>query len=158
MPAIATAPNLSNYSKLKISSYRDQLRMTQPNSLPVSYSYSGKQYSYLIHLTTTTAHYGGSRYWFNCPQCSQRTSVLYCAGKYACRHCIGAKYDSQLCQPIDLVYSRLNALRERLRWQVGIIHGIGDKPKGMHHSTFKRLLNEYEQLQQQVIGDYYANA
>ena len=150
MPAIATASSLSNYPKLSISNYREQLHITQPNSLPVSYNYRSKHYSYTIHLTTTAPHYGGLRYWFNCPSCSKRTGVLYCAGLYVCRHCTGANYQSQLEQPIDRLFSRLHAIRQRLEWQAGIANGIGERPKGMHHRTYDRLMNEHEQLTAKV--------
>ena len=154
MAALATTSSLSNYPRLSISSYRDYLRMTQPDSLPVSYKHRGKHHSYNIELAKTSCNYGHYRHWWLCPKCSKRVSVLYCAGSYVCRHCIGANYHSQLQQPVDRIYSKLNALRERLGWQVGIIHGIGERPKGMHHSTYERLINEYEQLEQKLIRSF----
>lgn len=154
MAALATTSSLNNYPRLSISSYRNQLRTEQPQSLPVSYNYQGKPYSYTIHLSTTEPHYGGSRYWFNCPSCSKRVAVLYCAGIYVCRHCIGANYSSQLQTKTDRIYCKLNALREHLGWSVGIINGIGAKPHHMHHSTYERLVNEYEQLEQKLIRSF----
>jgi len=156
MPAIATSPNLSHYPRLRIASYREQLRQTDDNSLQLSYRYRNKPYNYCVQLTKTRCNYGGSRYWLICLSCSKKTSVLYCAGLYVCRHCIGANYGSQLQQPVDRIYSRLNAIRERLSWQVGIIHGISERPKGMHAKTYNRLLKEYEQLEQKIIGTHYA--
>jgi len=156
MPAIATTHSLSDYSKLNISSYRKQLKQSHADSIKLGYSYRSKSYSYSIRLDKTACNYGNYRYWWLCPKCSSRTTVLYCAGLYVCRHCIGANYQSQLQQPIDRIYNRLNAIRERLGWQVGIIKGIGDKPKGMHRTTFNRLLLEYEQLQQKIIRAHYA--
>lgn len=151
MPAIATTHSLSDYSKLSISRYRDQLKNSDTDSLQMRYSYKGKPYSYSINLSKTACHYGGYRYWWLCPNCSKRVSVLYCARRYLCRHCIGANYSSQLQQPIDRIYSKLNDLRERLGWQVGIINGIGSKPRYMHHRTYKRLVSEYEQLTNELI-------
>ncbi|WP_333613673.1 hypothetical protein [Psychrobacter sp.] len=155
MPAIATTSSLNDYPRLSISSYLEQLRITQPDSLPVSYKHKGKHHSYNIELAKTSCNYGNYRYWFLCPSCSKRVSVLYCAGTYVCRHCIGANYHSQLQQPVDRIYTKLNALRERLGWQVGVIHGIGERPKGMHHSTYERLLVEYEQLINKLIRTFY---
>lgn len=154
MPKIAMTSSLSSYPQIRVSSYRDYLRISQPDSLPVRYSYRGKQYNYTIHLTTTATHYGGSRYWFSCPSCSKRVAVLYCAGIYVCRLCIGANYQSQLETKTDRIYSKLNALRERLGWSVGIINGIGGKPHYMHHSTYERLINEYEQLTDKLIRTF----
>ena len=156
MPAIAITYSLNDYPKLSISQYREQLHITQPENLPLSYQYRDKPYNYIIQLSKTACHYGGYRYWFNCPSCSKRTSVLYCAGTYVCRHCIGANYSSQLQTKTDRIYSKLNAIRIRLGWQVGIIHGIGERPKGMHQSTFNKLLKEYQQLEQKLIGAHYA--
>ena len=154
MPAIATTSSLNNYPRLSISQYREQLRQGNAKYIEVSYSYRSKPYQYSIQLSKTACHYGNYRYWWLCPKCSKRVSVLYCAGSYVCRHCIGANYHSQLQQPVDRIYSKLNALRERLGWQVGIIHGIGERPKGKHHSTYERLINEYEQLEQKLIRSF----
>ncbi len=152
MAALATTSSLNNYPRLSISRYRDQLRLKQPQSLPVSYSYRGKQYSYAIHLSTTAPHYGGSRYWFRCPSCSKRVSVLYCAGTYVCRGCIGAPYGSQLQQPIDRLFTRADAIRQRLGWQSGIIYGNQGRPKGMHFSTYYSLVTEHDKLVQKICG------
>lgn len=151
MAALATTSSLSNYPRLSISRYRDQLRQAdRANKVDVNYSYRGKAYSYSIRLDKTACHFGNYRYWWLCPSCSNRVAVLYCAGIYVCRGCIGACYASQLQQPIDRLFSRADAIRQRLGWQSGIAHGIGTKPKGMHHSTYDKLVNEYEQLTAKV--------
>lgn len=121
MAALATTSSLSNYPRLSIAAYRDQLRQTdKANKVDVNYSYRGKSYRYSVQLTKTSCNYGGHRHWWLCPKCSQRVSVLYCAGVYVCRHCIGANYGSQLQQPIDRLFSRADAIRQRLGWQSGI--------------------------------------
>lgn len=58
---------------------------------------------YRILLLTTACHYGGVRYWFECPlaknsiACQKRVGVLYGIGKYfGCRHCMEITYYSQL--------------------------------------------------------------
>ena len=151
MAAFATTHSLSNYPRLSIAQYRDQLRQSgTASSIDLAYSYRGKSYSYSIQLATTEPHYGGSRHWFKCPSCNNRVSVLYCAGTYVCRRCIGACYGSQLQQPIDRQFNRLRAIRTRLKWQDGIAHGVGDRPKGMHQSTFQKLVNEHDRLTAKV--------
>lgn len=155
MPAIATASSLSNYSKLNIAAYRDQLRLAEKvSSIDLTYSYRGKDYSYSVQLTKSSCNYGHHRYWWSCPKCSKRVGMLYCAGIYVCRHCIGTNYQTQLQQPIDRIYNKLNVIRARMGWQVGVIHGIGERPKGMHNSTYKRLLNEYEQLTDKLLRTF----
>lgn len=158
MPAIATAPNLSHYPKLRIASYRDELKDGRADSLRMNYSYRGESYSYSINLSKTACHYGGYRHWFNCPSCTKRMGVLYCAGTYVCRHCIGANYGSQLEQPIDNLFRRLNAIRARLGWQVGIAHGYGQRPKGMHYTTYDKLIFDYNNLIQKLVRLYRSHA
>ncbi len=147
MPALATTHSLNNYPRLSITNYRDQLRQAgKANKIDLNYKYRNQSYSYSISLTKTACNYGNYRYWWLCPNCSKRVSVLYCAGAYVCRHCIGANYSSQLQQPIDRLFSRADAIRQRLGWQSGVAHGIGERPKGMHHSTYERLVNEHERV------------
>ena len=154
MPALATTHSLSSYRKLSISRYREQLKQGSAQSIEVNYNHRGKSYSYPIQLTQTACHYGNYRYWWLCPNCSKRVSVLYCAGRYVCRHCINACYQSQLQQPIDRLFSRVDAIRARLDWQAGIINGIGAKPRYMHLKTFERLVNEHDKLVKQIVGEY----
>lgn len=150
MPALATAHSLNDYLKLPISRYREQLRQGNAKNIEVSYTHRSKPYQYSIQLTKTSCNYGGHRYWWLCPKCNHRTSTLYCAGLYVCRHCIGANYHSQLQQPIDRLFNRADAIRQRLGWQSGIAHGSGTKPKGMHSKTFDRLVNEHDRLSAEV--------
>lgn len=153
MPALATTSSLSNYPRLSIAAYRDQLRQSRTaSSIEVNYSYRGKAYSYSIRLDKTACHFGNYRHWWLCPSCSKRVAVLYCAGTYVCRHCIGANYGSQLQQPIDRLFSRADAIRQRLGWRSGIAYGNGSKPKGMHSKTFDRLVNEHDRIVQRICG------
>ena len=144
---------LSDYPRLPISQYSDGLRRSQKpvTALEVRYQFRGKQYHYDIKLTTTTPNYGGKRYWWECPKCGRRVAVLYCAGYYVCRHCLGAKYQTQHLQPIDRQFKRIAVLRERLGWYGGLAHGIGEKPKGMHQETFNKLWLEYHKTADKVL-------
>ena len=150
MPALATTHSLNDYLKLPISRYREQLKHGNAQSIEVSYTHRSKPYQYSIQLTKSACHYGNYRYWWLCPKCSKRVSVLYCAGLYVCRHCIGANYGSQLQQPIDRAFSRISAIRARLGWKQGVINGIGAKPRYMHSNTFDRLVSEHDQLSAEV--------
>nr|QJS05449.1 hypothetical protein [Psychrobacter sp.] len=154
MAALATTSSLSDYHRLSISSYREPLRKGKTESIKLNYTYCGKPYSYSINLSRTACHFGGYRHWFNCPKCSSRISVLYRKGIYVCRRCVGLGYQSQLQQPIDRQFDRLSAIRARLEWQRGIAHGIGQRPKGMHRTTYDKLMNEYDQLIQKLLGKY----
>ncbi len=59
---------------------------------------------YRLWLASTPCHFGGKRYWFECPlspygrHCGKRVGVLYLSsgGKYfGCRHCYNLAYESQ---------------------------------------------------------------
>ncbi|MBZ1391332.1 hypothetical protein [Psychrobacter pacificensis] len=140
MPAPATKHTLSDYPQLSITAYRKQLQGSEAHSLTMSYQYKGKAYRYKIELLKTKCNYGGYRYWWACPSCSKRIGVLYCAGLYVCRHCIGANYQTQLEQPWQRPDARMKAIRKRLGWQHGKYQR---KPKGMHRATHERLFMEY---------------
>ena len=153
MAALATTSSLSNYPRLSISSYRDQLRQSgTANKIDVNYSYRGKSYSYSIRLDKTACHFGNYRHWWLCPSCSKRVAVLYCAGTYVCRHCLSVPYGSQLQQPIDRLFSRADAIRQRLGWQSGIAYGNQGRPKGMHFTTYYRLVTEHDRIVQRICG------
>lgn len=153
MPKFATTSSLSDYQKLPIKQYRHSLLNTA-NSLSFSYQYRGKEYNYKIGITHTKCHYGGVRNWWLCPKCDRRVSVLYCAGAFVCRHCIGANYESQLKQPLSRHYSRIAKIRLRLGWHGGVAMGEYGKPKGMHKTTFDRLVSEHRQLEQLICSGY----
>lgn len=154
MPRIATASTLSNHSRLSISDYHQQLtQLSTQSTVTLDYLHQGRRYSYQVEVTTTPCNYGGVRYWWSCPKCSKRVAVLYCAGKYVCRHCMGLNYHSQHSTPLDRLFERVSVIRAKLGWQQGIAHGHGSRPRYMHHSTYDRLVSEHDQLTQKIIGE-----
>lgn len=85
MPRIAMTHSLSDYAKCPISQYRKGLRDATPNTtIHFKYKHNGKDYNYHVKLDRTPCHYGGYRYWYLCPHCGKRTSVLYRAGLSLC--------------------------------------------------------------------------
>ena len=151
MPRIAMTHSLMDYPKIRIASYKDQLTPFSV-SMQTNYTYRGKAYNYEIALSRTPCHYGGYRHWFICPHCGKRVGVLYCAGLYVCRQCIGANYATQLMQPIDKLFSKVAKIRHRLQWQQGIANGHGSRPKGMHKTTYDRLVAEHDRLVNAICG------
>lgn len=109
------------------------------------------QYSPDIQTTTTACHYGGYRHWFVCG-CGRRVGVLYYRHSWACRHCMGLPYQSQLSQPKDRINERINAIRERLGWVRGVANGHGNKPKGMHQRTYQRLISQHDRLTAKLVN------
>lgn len=123
--------NLDQFPKLTISQYRADNRHDLPT-------------------TKTPCHYGGHRYWFVC-ECGKRVGVLYFSQDWHCRHCMGYLYRTQLVSTLDRLNKRINRIRGRLGWVHGIAHGKGNKPKGMHHATFRRLCAEHDRLANDII-------
>lgn len=157
MPRIAMTHSLMDYPKLRIASYKDQLTPFSV-SMQTNYTYRGKAYNYEISLSRTPCHYGGYRHWFICPHCGKRVGVLYCAGLYVCRHCIGANYQTQLEQPLERVRRKKYKVGKKLYWWSGEIgKSFPMKPKGMHQKTFDRIWAEFKALEKQENNYLIAN-
>jgi hypothetical protein len=94
-------------------------------------------------LTWTPCHYGGSRPWFRCPQCTRRVAVLYMVGpQFVCRHCCGLPYASQQQDYATRMAEQARKIRQRLGASPNLCVPVGwrDKPPGMHGRTFAALL------------------
>jgi len=102
--------------------------------------------SYPVYIDWTTCHLGGRRPWFLCPAhgCGKRVAILYCNGRFACRHCCELVYLSQRETRDARATRKADRIREKLGWEPGILNGDGWKPKGMHWSTFDRLTSAYD--------------
>jgi hypothetical protein len=90
--------------------------------------------------------FGGARPYFVCPgivngiACGRRVSKLYGAGTYfLCRHCYQLAYTSQREDRHDRALRRANNIRMRLGGEPGMASLFPNRPKGMHHKTYKRL-------------------
>ena len=148
MPRIAMTYSLSDYAKCPISQHRKGLRDATPNTtIHFKYKHNGKDYNYHVKLDRTPCHYGGYRYWYLCPHCGKRTSVLYRAGLYVCRHCIGANYQTQLNQPLDNIRRKMHKVASKLKWVEVGYKEVPLRPKGMHQKTFDRLHGYYQELE-----------
>lgn len=110
--------------------------------------------NYPVRLAWTACHYGGQRAWWLCPAvgCGRRVAVLYSGSVFACRHCQKLAYKSQRETPDDRATRRADKLRDRLGWVAGILHGAGDKPKGMHWRTFWRMQASHDAHVMQALA------
>ena len=111
-----------------------------------------KDYDYTVRLSRSSCHYGGERPWFLFPHCGRRVAILYGGAVFACRHCRGLAYEVQREDLMDRIARRADAIRERLRWEAGILNPDGWKPKGMHWRTFWRLKAEHDRLKGGALG------
>ena len=114
--------------------------------------------NYPVRLSWTPCTYGGQRAWWLCPAagCGRRVAVLYGGKVYACRHCHQLAYRTQREQAHDRAGSKADKLRDKLKWEAGILNGNGIKPKGMHWATFERLQARHDALVNQTMAGMMA--
>lgn len=101
-----------------------------------------KSLEYLVRLTQTVCNFGGLRTWWLCPHCGRRVAVLYGGSRYACRQCYDLTYKSTRTTPDLKHFARANKVRELLGWGGGVASPMGSRKKGMHASTYLRLLHQ----------------
>lgn len=101
------------------------------------YSIDGENREQHIGIAQTACHFGGNRPWFRCPCCWNRVAKLYLrARRFACRQCNRLGY---LIENQD--YGQRQWMKaERIE---RILGEDLERPKGMHLSTYERLLNRY---------------
>lgn len=112
--------------------------------LRLHYSANGTPQDYRVQIETSPCHYGGVRWWSLCPISGRRTAKLYLppgATIFAARRTHGLAYRSQRETTIDRAIAQLDQAYRRLG---GIYQYMGqaapDRPKGMHDTTYQRLL------------------
>lgn len=100
--------------------------------------------SYRVELDYQRCNFGGWRVWFRCPAkgCGARVAKLYGGEVFACRKCHDLTYPSQKEVGYQRAFRRADKIRERLGWETGFDSLTGEKPKGMHWTTFDRLTSE----------------
>lgn len=106
-----------------------------------------KSQNYPVRIEWTSCNYGGSRAWFLCPAqgCGRRVAKLFLGSAiFACRHCYKLAYACQRENQDDRATRRADKIRDRLKWEPGILNGHGIKPKGMHSRTYQRLTIQHD--------------
>ena len=131
---------------LEAQGLRLNYRHTPHNGVP-------EDISELITITTTAMHFGSVRHWFECPSCWRRCRILYGGGRFRCRLCRGARYESQYQHPALTLCDTRWRIRQRLEERggldsrlFGLDDGIGPKPPRMHWKTYRRLEAHDENL------------
>ncbi len=116
-----------------------------------------------VVVSRTPCTYGGSRAWLVCPGCQTRRRALYLAPgtlRFRCRRCHGLQYEIQRMKPLDRHMHRALVLQRRLDGcEGGNIRQIAlKKPKGMHRTTYRRILcmiDEHEIAWAEIIIAYF---
>ena len=105
-----------------------------------------------VPIVYQPCHYGGYRYWFQCPQCQGRCAVLYrYSGLWQCRRCVGLRYKTQHVSRLDRLYRRIHRLRDQLQAGWNLTEPIWQKPKRMHLRTFERLWQEEQVVHAAIV-------
>ncbi len=102
-------------------------------SLFLEYCLAGRQVFQELTVVNSKCHFGGHRFWFECPFCSSRVALLYLRiPGFGCRRCSQVAYSSQSEDHIDRLGRRQYRIESRLRPNL-------TRPKGMHKTTYDRL-------------------
>lgn len=104
------------------------------HTVMLSYTLDGEPMRQRVPVLSTACTYGGRRYWFGCPRCGRRIAVLYLRNLgFGCRRCCRIAYASQSEDAMGRAWRRQAKTERRLDedWR---------RPKGMHLTTYERLL------------------
>lgn len=111
-----------------------------------------------VALDTTPQHFGGSRAWWVCPCCEKRAGLLYWQSwRWQCRNCAELVHPSTRQSESSSAYSRVNRVRRKLGWHGGLLSPAAGRPRGMHHTTYARLLKELAEAEVAAVGAGDAN-
>jgi hypothetical protein len=101
---------------------------------------------YRVRIEQAPCRFGGSRWWWICPLTSLRANTLYLppgATTFACRKAYCLAYPSERENRLDSTYSRQQRVSQKLGCKyIGFGEPLPDRPRGMHHRTYERLLAE----------------
>ena len=96
---------------------------------------------YEVALEKTPCPFGYFRFWWRCPGCQRRCAVLYWPDRLECRVCHGLVYRSQSLSALERQLRKASAVRRRFGGSGSFLEPFPIKPKGMHWSTYERLLD-----------------
>jgi hypothetical protein len=119
----------------------------------LTFKRDGKEFQ--IGLARTALNYGGYRWWLQCDYCGRNVVELFITQKpqIACRHCIGAKYESVNESALHRQNRAVRTVRARLGWEVDCLgYQIMKRPKGMHKTTFSQYVTRHNEKALPVIN------
>lgn len=81
-----------NCQKIRIDDYVRQARNSLKKAIVEAQVLVNDQ---RVNLSESKTHFGGVRFWFECPECKKRRGILFqdfIGNRIACRICFGLKY------------------------------------------------------------------
>jgi hypothetical protein len=99
-----------------------------------------------VPIAWTVCHLGGHRPWFCCTRCGRRVAKVFLGGStfFACRHCYGLAYESQLESVRLRRIGKARKIRMKLGGDANVLDDFPQKPKGMHRRTYDRLRHVHD--------------
>lgn len=114
-----------------------------------------------VQIVASRPHFGGTRWWFVCPQTGARCRILYLvkgSDQLLSRYELNASYDSQHKRKFERALMRARRLRMRLGGEASLLASTPSKPKWMrwktYHEVVHRLL-EAEGLAFRGLDEHY---
>ena len=130
--------------------------LVHPDGLRLRYSFTADNgekvgVNELVPFMYTPTQFGGRRHWLKCIKCGRGCRKLYGGRHFRCRQCHGLKYASQSEDPAQRAMHRADRIANRLHdmWK-GTTRADWEfppKPPRMRWSTYQRLLDQYDELQ-----------
>ena len=122
------------------------------------YSANGTPMDYRVWLRRTPCRFGGFRWWWICPRTGHPATKLYLppgAKTFASRRAYRMAYRSERGGPMDRSHTRQARIFEKLGGEYRFFEDPPpDRPKGMHHRTYERLLAELRGAEQRHDAIY----
>ena len=107
-----------------------------------------------VELDATPLHFGGHRIWWRCPCCRGRVAVIYWqCRRWQCRRCADLVHKSTRQAGVFRAYAKVNRIQRELGWGGGMLSPMGTRRKGMHWSTYARLMQELTEASLVAAGE-----
>jgi hypothetical protein len=129
---------------VKLEPRTEEVLCTVTREAPRKYMASTKRS--LVTVVYALPYFGGKRALLVCPMCNARVGKLYLHGSaFLCRVCGGLRHRSKY-DPDGARIVKIKRLRRELGPPVGR-NRVPSRPKGMHHQTYERRLQELADLE-----------
>ena len=119
-----------------------------PYKVVFDFMRNGEEVKQVVYLTATKCNLGGWRQWFVCPSCGRRCGKLYIAKSFGCQKCYKILYASQSDWRNDGYLVKAQNIRRKLGGSVNMMEPFPDRPKGMHHKTYRKLHAQHYKAEQ----------
>ena len=108
-----------------------------------------------IEIKSSKPHYGGYRYWFECPETYNKCRKLYYDNDnsiFVSRQALGLKYSSQYMDKRSRLAEKAKAIREKLGGEPNLTLPFPEKPKHMHQSTYDNYAQQSSVIEAVFFG------